>query len=252
MPAIWLPLLDFVAFIINENVRSSILTNLLNIHAISSIRSNVHTHTHTHIHTHTHTCIHTYTHNVTYIQTYIHTRGVGVYKQKQYKLAEKDITRLIASFYVDRTLCRLHACIISIALLQKNVRAMTSRYTRTNSTLATCMYEVYLEKFNLSEIFLVAMFSELQDQFCSLSIIDSSVDRDTTASTYICTRRSHHTVHNAGKKRNKWNTKLKHRRTCWELKGEQMHKNSEASFSTDHILIKIYRCMNICGANGYA
>jgi hypothetical protein len=82
---------------------------------------------------------------------------------------------------------------------------MTSRYTRTNSTLATCMYEVYLEKFNLliAEIFLVAMFSELQDQFSSLSIIDSSVDRDTTASTYICTRRSHHTVHNAGKKRNK-------------------------------------------------
>jgi hypothetical protein len=77
---------------------------------------------------------------------------------------------------------------------------MTSRYTRTNSTLATCMYEVYLEKFNLSEIFLVAMFSELQDQFSSLSIIDSSVDRDTTASTYICTRRSHHTVHNAEKK----------------------------------------------------
>ena len=57
----------------------------------------------------------------------------------------------------------VHACIISIALLQKNVRAMTSRYTRTNSTLATCMYEVYLEKFNLSEIFLVTMFSALQD-----------------------------------------------------------------------------------------
>jgi hypothetical protein len=79
---------------------------------------------------------------------------------------------------------------------------MTSRYTRTNSTLATCMYQVYLEKFNLliAENFLVAMFSELQDQFTSLDIIDSSVDRDTTASTYICTRRSHHTVHNAEKK----------------------------------------------------
>ncbi len=68
MPAIWLPLLDFIAFIINENFQSSILTNLLNIHAISSIRSNVHaythsdtyTHTHRHTHTHTHTCTHTH------------------------------------------------------------------------------------------------------------------------------------------------------------------------------------------------